>query len=48
MESVKAKHYLGDVGIDRRIILKWNLKKYGVRMWNGLIRFRTEISGELL
>jgi hypothetical protein len=27
---------LGDIGIDRRIILKLLLKKYVVRMWTGI------------
>jgi hypothetical protein len=39
---------LGDIGVDLRIILKWILLKYSVRMCNGLIWLRTESSGRLL
>jgi hypothetical protein len=28
------------VGLDKRIILKWTLKKYGVRVWAGFIGLR--------
>jgi hypothetical protein len=31
-ENVKEKDHLGNVVIDRRIILKWILKKEGMRM----------------
>jgi hypothetical protein len=32
-ESLKRSDYLIDLGLDRRIILKWIIKKYGMRTW---------------
>jgi hypothetical protein len=26
-----------DIGVGKKVILKWWLRKYGVRMWTGLI-----------
>jgi len=36
LENLKGRHHLGDLGIDRKIILK-EMKNYSVRMWNGFI-----------
>jgi hypothetical protein len=45
---VKGRDHLGDLVICRRIILKWTIKKYGVRMWNGFIWLRTGTSEGIL
>jgi hypothetical protein len=37
METLKVRDHLGDLGLDRRVILKWMLKKVGVRLWAGLV-----------
>jgi hypothetical protein len=37
---LKGRYNLEDLDIDRRIILKWILKKCGARVWNGLISSR--------
>jgi hypothetical protein len=34
-ENLKGRDHLGDPGIDGWTILKWNLKKQGVILWNG-------------
>jgi hypothetical protein len=39
-------HYIE--GLHRRIILKWILGEYSVRMWIEFIRLRIETSGGLL
>jgi hypothetical protein len=36
-ENLKGRQYLEDLYKDERIILKWILKKYGGKMWNGFI-----------
>jgi hypothetical protein len=36
-ESLKGRDHLEDLDIDRRIILKCILGKYGVRMWTRFI-----------
>jgi hypothetical protein len=38
----------GDLGVDRRIILKGILGKYGGKLWTGCIWFRIETSDGLL
>jgi hypothetical protein len=37
-----------DLHADRRIIIKWIPKKYGVRVWNGFISLRLGTSVGLL
>lgn len=39
---------LGDLDINRRIIFKWILLKYGVTMWVGFLRLRIGASSRLL
>jgi hypothetical protein len=39
---------LEDLGVDKKIIIKWNLKNLGWRVWTGFIGLRIEISGGLL
>jgi hypothetical protein len=34
--NLKGRDHLGDLGIGGRIILKWTLRKQGVRVWTGL------------
>jgi hypothetical protein len=47
-ENLTGRDYLKDLGKDRRIILKWILKKYDVRMWTGFISLSTGCSMGLL
>jgi hypothetical protein len=44
----ERKYNLGDQGIKRNAILKWFLKKYGVRLCTGLNQLRTESSGRVV
>jgi hypothetical protein len=39
---------LGNLGIGRRIILKWSLKKQGMNMYIGFFWVRIRSSGRLL
>jgi len=39
---------LGDLGTERKIILKWILKKEGVRIWNEIICHIIGSSGKLM
>jgi hypothetical protein len=36
---------VGDRDVDRRIILRWILRKYGVRVWTGFMWIRVGSSG---
>jgi hypothetical protein len=48
LESLKKRDYLGDLGIDDRIILEWILEKQGGKIWIGCIWLRTRTSEKLL
>jgi len=48
LENLMGIYHLRDLDVDGRITLKWILNKYGVRMWNGFIRFRRETSEGIL
>jgi hypothetical protein len=37
MANLKRRDHLGDPGADGRIILKWFLKKQGVKLWTVFI-----------
>jgi hypothetical protein len=45
---LKERLYLGDLGADKRIILKWSVKKRGMRMCIGFVCLRSKTTGELL
>lgn len=42
-----ARDHLGDFGTEDKI-LKWVIKKYGVRVWAGLISLKTGTNSRLL
>jgi len=46
--NLKERYHLEDLGIDRRIILKWILNKLDWRVWSGLIWLRTGTTCGLL
>jgi hypothetical protein len=48
LENLKGRDHLVDIGVDRRFLLKWILKKQGARMWTGFIWLRIGSSGGLL
>jgi hypothetical protein len=41
----KGKDHFSFLGVDMRIILRWILYKYDMRMWTGFVRFRMRSSG---
>jgi hypothetical protein len=45
---LKERDHLGDINIDGMIILKWAIKKKGVRVWNGFTWHRVVTSGGIL
>jgi hypothetical protein len=48
LEILKGRVHLEDLGVDRKIILKWILEKESGKLWTGCIWFRTEASDWLL
>jgi hypothetical protein len=36
-ENLTGRDHLGDLGVDVRILLKWNLKKMAFEVWNGMV-----------
>jgi hypothetical protein len=38
LESLRGKDHSENIGVDRRIILKWILRKYGGKVWIKLMR----------
>ena len=41
MLNLNQRDYLKDLGIDRKVILKYILKKYFISVWTGFIWPRT-------
>jgi hypothetical protein len=48
VETLKAKHHLGPLGIDKRMILKPISEKQGIQVWTGFIWLNTHSSGRSL
>jgi hypothetical protein len=42
---MKGRDYLGNLGINGWITIKWILKKWGVTMWIGLVLDRDQWQG---
>jgi hypothetical protein len=47
-ENLRERDHWGDPGIDRRIILRWNFRKWDVGVWPGLSWLRIETGGGYL
>jgi hypothetical protein len=47
-ENLEGQDHLGDLGINRKIILKWVEKNEGVSKWSGFIWLWIKSSGVLL
>jgi hypothetical protein len=48
LENLKGRDHMEDLGIDRRIILEWILKKQVGRVWNEFIWLRTGTSDRFM
>jgi hypothetical protein len=48
LEKFEARDHLRGLGIDGRIMLKWMLKKQGVKVWTAFNRFKIGSTGGLL
>jgi hypothetical protein len=45
---MRERDYLGDPGVDERIILRWIFRKWDVRMWIGSSWLKIGTSGRHL
>jgi len=43
--NLRERDYLGDPGLDGRIMLRWIFRKWDVRVWTGLIWLRIGTGG---
>jgi len=46
-ENLKGSDHSEDLGVDRRIILEYILRKYGRKVWTGFIWLRKWTSGRI-
>jgi hypothetical protein len=44
-EKPEESDYLGDPGVDRRIILRWVFRKWDMGLWTGMNRLRIGTGG---
>ena len=44
-ENLRERDHLGDLGLDRRTILKWSFKEWHRQSWTGLIWLRIVTGG---
>jgi hypothetical protein len=46
--NLRVRDHLEDTGVDGRIIVRWNFRKWDVGAWNGLIWLRIGAAGGYL
>jgi hypothetical protein len=47
-KNLRERGHLGDPGIDKRIILRWSVRKWDVRVWTGSSWLRIGTGGGYL